>query len=59
MLLRAMQDLSIERQASFLIGDKASDLQAAQAAGVTGHLFRSGDNLDEHVSSILAASAAA
>jgi D-glycero-D-manno-heptose 1,7-bisphosphate phosphatase len=34
LLLRAAQDLGIDRSASVLYGDKASDLQAAAAAGV-------------------------
>jgi D-glycero-D-manno-heptose 1,7-bisphosphate phosphatase len=29
----------IERDKSFLIGDRETDLQAAKAAGVTAHLF--------------------
>jgi D-glycero-D-manno-heptose 1,7-bisphosphate phosphatase len=33
----------IERDGSFLIGDKESDVQAAEAAGMPGHLFRGGD----------------
>jgi D,D-heptose 1,7-bisphosphate phosphatase len=37
---------------SFLIGDKASDLEAARAAGLQGHLF-SGGNLEVFVKHIL------
>jgi D,D-heptose 1,7-bisphosphate phosphatase len=35
----------IDRDASFLIGDKASDIEAAEAAGMPGHLFAGGDLL--------------
>jgi len=38
--------------ASILIGDKASDLEAAQAAGLKGHLF-SGGNLETFVRALL------
>lgn len=30
---------SLDRNASFMIGDKLSDMQAAEAAGIKGHLF--------------------
>ena len=43
MLLRAMQDFAIDRERSFLIGDKESDMEAARRAGVKGHLFEGGD----------------
>ena len=52
MLLRAMQDFAIDRERSFLIGDKPSDLEAASRAGVTGYLFDGGD-LDALVRSIV------
>jgi D-glycero-D-manno-heptose 1,7-bisphosphate phosphatase len=54
MLLRAMQDFAIDRDRSFLIGDKPSDLEAARRAGVTGYLFEGGD-LDARVREILGA----
>lgn len=57
MLLQALRDLPARKEGSFLIGDKPSDLQAAQAAGVPGHLFTQGQNLDEQVARILAAAA--
>ena len=33
----------IRRDGSFLVGDKASDIEAAEAAGIPGHLFEAGD----------------
>ena len=44
MLMQAMGDFPVKREASFLIGDKQTDIQAAHAAGVGGFLF-SGGNL--------------
>lgn len=52
MLLRAMAEWPIRKDGSFLIGDKASDLAAAQAAGLPGHLF-AGGNLLEQVDRLL------
>jgi len=43
MLLRAMADFPVQREASLMIGDKQADLDAARAAGVSGFLFREGD----------------
>jgi D-glycero-D-manno-heptose 1,7-bisphosphate phosphatase len=52
MLLDLMRCWPVDRDASFLIGDKDSDLAAAKAAGVAGHLFRGG-NLSDRVAAIL------
>ena len=42
MLLRAMAEWPVRRGGSFLIGDSETDLQAAEAAGLPGHLFPGG-----------------
>jgi D-glycero-D-manno-heptose 1,7-bisphosphate phosphatase len=43
MILRAFSDLHIDRDRSFLIGDKESDTEAARNAGIPGFLFAGGD----------------
>lgn len=43
MLLQAMADWPVRREGSFLIGDRETDLAAADAAGIPGHLFPGGD----------------
>lgn len=43
MILRALADLPIDREASILVGDKPSDLEAAERAGVRAALFKGGD----------------
>ena len=43
MILRAMADHAIVREGSFLVGDRDSDIAAARAAGIPGHLFAGGD----------------
>lgn len=58
MLLSLMEAWPVDRRRSFLIGDKASDLQAARTAGLAAHLFRGGD-LDRTVCDILATGAPA
>ena len=43
MLLQAMADFPVKREASFLIGDKQTDIDAAHAAGIGGFLFKGGN----------------
>jgi len=43
MLLQAMAEFPVKREASFLIGDKETDIEAARAAGIAGFLFSGGD----------------
>jgi D-glycero-D-manno-heptose 1,7-bisphosphate phosphatase len=43
MILRAVAEHHIDLTRSFLIGDKASDMHAAQNAGIPGYLFKGGD----------------
>ena len=46
MILDLIAHWPIEREGSVLIGDKMSNLQAAEAAGLTGNLFEGGNLLD-------------
>ena len=43
MIVDLLEHWPVEREGSFLIGDKASDIEAAAAAGLPGHLFKGGD----------------
>lgn len=52
MLEQAMRDFPVRRAGSFMIGDRASDLEAAAAAAIPGHHFASGD-LRQAIESIL------
>jgi D-glycero-D-manno-heptose 1,7-bisphosphate phosphatase len=52
MLLRAMHEWPVNRAASFMIGDKEIDVEAASAAGIRGLRFDGGD-LDALVRSAL------
>lgn len=52
MLLQAMADYDIDKAQSFMIGDKASDVAAAEAAGIAGYLF-DGTNLNDFLLPIL------
>ena len=52
LLLRAMGEHALDRERSVLIGDKASDLEAARRAGVRGLLHAGGD-LSEVVDRVL------
>jgi NDP-sugar pyrophosphorylase family protein len=53
MLLDLMDRWSVDPDRSFLIGDRDSDIQAAEAAGIRGCLFEGGD-LDRFVERMLA-----
>jgi D-glycero-D-manno-heptose 1,7-bisphosphate phosphatase len=52
MILKALARFQPDRSRSFLIGDQMSDMQAAEAAGIPGHLF-SGGRLDAFVNRLL------
>jgi D-glycero-D-manno-heptose 1,7-bisphosphate phosphatase len=43
MILDLFAHWPIEREGSFLVGDKMSDIEAAEAAGLPGYLFDGGD----------------
>ncbi len=43
MLVQAMTDFPVERERSFLIGDKNTDIAAARAAGIEGFLYAGGN----------------
>lgn len=53
MLLDLMSAWPVEKTGSFLIGDKETDLRAADAVGITGHLF-TGGSLAAFVEQIMA-----
>lgn len=57
MILDLMQHWDIDRANSFMVGDQAGDMQAAQAAGIAGFQF-DGRNLLDFVRAILARNAA-
>jgi len=46
MIKKLMVDWPVDASRSFLIGDRKSDLQAAAAAGIRGHLFAAGNLYD-------------
>ena len=52
MILKAVADHGVDPARSFLIGDQASDLEAARRAGVSGFRFEGGD-LDRFVRDLL------
>lgn len=45
MLIDLMRTWPVEIERSFMIGDRRSDVQAAEAAGLNGHLFTGGSLL--------------
>jgi D-glycero-D-manno-heptose 1,7-bisphosphate phosphatase len=48
-----MKHWPVQHQGSFVIGDRSSDIEAAQAAGLPGFLFAGGD-LDAFVADVMA-----
>ncbi len=45
MIVDLLDQWPVEREGSFLVGDKTSDIEAAEAAGLPGRLFEGGDLL--------------
>ena len=54
MIHQALNDFDVAPAHAFLIGDRQSDLDAAERAGVRGYLFKEGD-LDDFVRGVLRA----
>jgi D-glycero-D-manno-heptose 1,7-bisphosphate phosphatase len=52
MIRQALSDLNIDRDRSFLIGDKSTDVEAALRAGIPGYLF-TGGSLSEFLDNCL------
>ena len=46
MLLKAMAEWPVDREASIMVGDKPGDLEAALRAGIKGYLFEGGNLAD-------------
>jgi D-glycero-D-manno-heptose 1,7-bisphosphate phosphatase len=52
MIYDLMKHWPVRREGSFVIGDRATDIEAAEAAGLPGFLFADGD-LDAFVADVL------
>lgn len=46
MLLQAFAEYELDKEQSFLIGDSPRDVEAAEAAGIRGYLYKEGNLLD-------------
>lgn len=46
MLLQAFAEYELDKAACFLIGDSPRDVEAAEAAGIRGYLYKEGNLLD-------------
>jgi D-glycero-D-manno-heptose 1,7-bisphosphate phosphatase len=53
MILDLMAHWPVQRQGSFVVGDRSTDIEAAEAAGLPGFLFAGGD-LDAFVADVMA-----
>lgn len=53
MVMTALEDFDAPPEASFMLGDKESDVQAALGAGVRGFLFAPGENLLDRVTAVV------
>ena len=45
MILKAFEEWTVDKDKSFMVGDKVGDLEAAKKAGIQGHLFHGGNLL--------------
>lgn len=57
MLVDLMRRWSVRTERSFLVGDRETDVEAAVAAGIAGHLYHGGD-LDALVARLIASAGA-
>ncbi len=51
MINQAVKDFNISHEDSFMVGDKVSDVKAAENAGITGIMVRTGHGVDQKAES--------